>query len=104
MWVTVILIVVIALKTASQGLENYQGGRDHPDHSIVKNQLEYSEESWKQEKTCCYLHSSESPPIRANQKNSQGVMIKRWGELEIRGRIKTFQTAAQLKAVRYIES
>ena len=35
------------------------------------DQLEYWEESWRSEETCC--HSSERPPASVGEKNSQGV-------------------------------
>ena len=37
------------------------------------NQLEYWEESWKPEETCCHSDSSEGSPANDAMKNSQGV-------------------------------
>ena len=43
-----------SLKKRLEKLEIRQS-RDHPNYSIFLGRLEYSEESWKPEETCCQI-------------------------------------------------
>ena len=40
---------------------------------LIRDQLEYSEESWRPQETSCHSNSSERPPAVTGMKNSQGM-------------------------------
>ena len=61
-------------KTKTGPTRNQRKNRDHPDLCVVKDQLEYSEESWRPKETHCYSDSSERLPSKTDvKKNSLGV-------------------------------
>ena len=49
--------------------------RVHPDHSTVRSHLEYLEESWRPEETCCYSDLSEKPQVKIGVKNLHNIII-----------------------------
>ena len=72
-------IVVRILGTVPKGLEKnlgemeIRGRTDTKQTAALLKPVEYLEESWRREETCCHSGFSEKPPIRAGVKSSQGL-------------------------------
>ena len=85
MKIKVIPIVVGALETVPKRLGKRwekvwkirkSEGESRPSRILhCCNRLEYSEEFWRPEETCCHSASSEIPSANADVKNSKGVKI-----------------------------
>ena len=79
MKVTIVPIVIGAFGTVTKGLlkglEDFEvGGRVGPSkRQHYWEWLEYWEESWSLEETCCHSNSSEKPSTNVDVKNSKGV-------------------------------
>ena len=78
--VTVMLIVIGTLATVTKGvvqaLRNIKTERGHFKIQHYWDRLEYWEESWRFEETCCHSNDSERPSVNAGVKNSQ--KSKKW--------------------------
>ena len=81
MKVTIIPIVIGAFGTVTKGLLKGLGDLevggwvDHPNLQYYWEQLEYWEESWRLEETCCHSNSSESPLANTDVKNFNELII-----------------------------
>ena len=81
MQVTILAIVIDAFGTVTKGLlrewRTWKLANEWRPSKLQHylEQLEYWEESWRLDETCCHTNSNEKPSALANVKNSKGVNI-----------------------------
>ena len=49
--------------------------KDYPDHNTFKVSIEYLEESWRPEETCCHSDLSTKSTVKTGVKNSNQIKI-----------------------------
>ena len=66
MMMMILLLLIIIIWKPEEELRLYRPHR-------CSTRLEYLEESWRPEETCCNSNSSEKPPVKTGENNKQKV-------------------------------
>ena len=63
-----VITSIVGVKKGATGIEDERTSRNYTDHNIVKILLEFSDDSWRPDETCCHSGSIERPAVEIGVK------------------------------------